>query len=85
MQRPSCILSFQEGLANRARAIPGVGHNSSQTLAEVFATAERYALWDDDRIAAKKASKQVDHPTKQASQKSNKFKQKARDKRRSRP
>ncbi|CAL9003154.1 unnamed protein product, partial [Prunus brigantina] len=45
----------------------------------------RYALWDDDRIAAKKASKQVDHPTKQASQKSNKFEQEARDKRRSRP
>ncbi|XP_021805777.1 uncharacterized protein LOC110749883 [Prunus avium] len=27
--------------------------------------AERYALWDDDRIAAKKAGKQADHPTKQ--------------------
>ncbi|CAL2245371.1 unnamed protein product [Prunus armeniaca] len=57
----------------------------SQTLTEVFATAERNPLWDDDRITAKKASKQIDHPTKQASQKSNKFEQKARDKRRWRP
>ncbi|XP_020415676.1 uncharacterized protein LOC109948144 [Prunus persica] len=57
----------------------------SQTLVEVFATTECYALWDDDRIAAKKASKQVHHPTKWASQKSNQFEQRARDKRRSRP
>ncbi|CAL9024343.1 unnamed protein product [Prunus brigantina] len=57
----------------------------SQTLAEVFATAERYALWDNDRIAAKKASKRLDHQMKQASQKNNKFEQKARDNRRSRP
>ncbi|CAL8082983.1 unnamed protein product [Prunus armeniaca] len=76
---------FQEGLANRAQLYWELAITPSQTLAEVFATAERYALWDDDRIAAKKASKQVDHLTKQASQKSNKFKQKARDKGRSRP
>ncbi|XP_021821663.1 uncharacterized protein LOC110763218 [Prunus avium] len=52
---------------------------------EVFATAERYTLWDDDRIAAKKDSKQANHPIRQASQKSNKFEHKALDKRRSRP
>ena len=34
----------------------------SQTLAEVFTTAERYALWDDDRIAAKKSTKQEEQP-----------------------
>ncbi|CAL8993168.1 unnamed protein product [Prunus brigantina] len=33
---------------------------------------KRYALWDDDRISTKKASKQADHPTRHASQKSNK-------------
>ncbi|CAL9005266.1 unnamed protein product, partial [Prunus brigantina] len=30
----------------------------SQTLAEVYTTAERYALWDNDRIATKKSAKQ---------------------------
>ncbi|CAL8119115.1 unnamed protein product [Prunus armeniaca] len=29
----------------------------SQTLAEVYETAERYVFWDDDRIAAKKSAK----------------------------
>ncbi|CAL2276657.1 unnamed protein product [Prunus armeniaca] len=85
MQRPSCILSFQKGLPTEHELYRELAKTPSQTLAEVFTTAKRYALWDDDRIAAKKASKQVDHPTKQASQKSNKFEQKTRDKRRSRP
>ncbi|CAL2276685.1 unnamed protein product [Prunus armeniaca] len=85
MQRPSCILSFQKGLPTEHELYRELAITPSQTLAEVFTTAKRYALWDDDRIAAKKASKQVDHPTKQASQKSNKFEQKTRDKRRSRP
>ncbi|XP_034227615.1 uncharacterized protein LOC117636996 [Prunus dulcis] len=39
-----------------------------QTLIEVFATAERYALWDDDQIAAKKA----DQAAKQASKENGK-------------
>ncbi|CAL9018079.1 unnamed protein product [Prunus brigantina] len=77
--------AFKKGLPSEHELYRELAITPSQTLAEVFATAERYALWDDDRIAAKKASKQVDHPTKQASQKSNKFEQKARDKRRSRP
>ncbi|CAL8113663.1 unnamed protein product [Prunus armeniaca] len=38
----------------------------SQTLAEVFTTAEHYGLWDDDRIDEKKSGKQVDHPLKEA-------------------
>ncbi|CAL8992969.1 unnamed protein product [Prunus brigantina] len=42
--------------------------NTCQTLVEVFATAELYALWDDDRIAAKK----VDRAAKQASQENGK-------------
>ncbi|CAL2259763.1 unnamed protein product [Prunus armeniaca] len=77
--------AFKKGLPTEHELYRELAITPSQTLAEVFATAERYALWDDDRIIAKKASKQVDHPTKQASQKSNKFEQKARDKRRSRP
>ncbi|XP_020421262.1 uncharacterized protein LOC109949601 [Prunus persica] len=77
--------AFKKGLPTEHELYRELAITPSQTLAEVFATAERYTLWDDDRIAAKKASKQVDHPTKQASQKSNQFEQKARDKRRSRP
>ncbi|XP_020426493.1 uncharacterized protein LOC109950786 [Prunus persica] len=77
--------AFKKGLPTEHELYRELAITPSQTLAEVFTTAERYALWDDDRIAAKKASKQVDHPTKQASQKSNQFEQKARDKRRSRP
>ncbi|CAL8119193.1 unnamed protein product [Prunus armeniaca] len=77
--------AFKKGLPTEHELYRELAITPSQTLAEVFTTAERYALWDNDRIAAKKASKQVDHPTKQASQKSNKFEQKARDKRRSRP
>ncbi|CAL2278333.1 unnamed protein product [Prunus armeniaca] len=38
----------------------------SQTLAEVYATAERHMLCDDDRIAAKKSTKQEDQPIKRA-------------------
>ncbi|XP_034208207.1 uncharacterized protein LOC117621764 [Prunus dulcis] len=38
----------------------------SQTLAEIFTTAEHYALWDDDRIAAKKSTEQEDRPAKRA-------------------
>ncbi|XP_021831503.1 uncharacterized protein LOC110771502 [Prunus avium] len=57
----------------------------SQTLAEVFTTAERYALWDDDRIAAKKSTKQEDQPTKRAGQKNDGFSNRNKDKRRSHP
>ncbi|XP_008244717.1 PREDICTED: uncharacterized protein LOC103342838 [Prunus mume] len=57
--------AFKKGLPTEHELYRELAITPSQTLAEVFATAERYALWDDDRIAAKKASKQVDHPTKQ--------------------
>ncbi|CAL8168199.1 unnamed protein product [Prunus armeniaca] len=45
----------------------------SQTLAEVFSTTERYMLWDDDRIAAKKSTEQEDRPTKRVDQKSDRL------------
>ncbi|XP_034208290.1 uncharacterized protein LOC117621854 [Prunus dulcis] len=77
--------AFKKGLPTEHELYRELAITPSQTLAEVFTTAERNALWDDDRIAAKKASKQVDHPTKQASQKSNQFERRARDNRRSRP
>lgn len=38
----------------------------SQTLTNVFAMAERYALWDDDWSTAKEPCKQVDQPQKEA-------------------
>ncbi|XP_020411609.1 uncharacterized protein LOC109946877 [Prunus persica] len=57
----------------------------SQTLAEVYATAECHALWDDDRIAAKKSTKQEDQPTKRAGQRSYGFRNMNKDKRRSHP
>ncbi|XP_021833908.1 uncharacterized protein LOC110773696, partial [Prunus avium] len=77
--------AFKKGLPTEHELYRELAITPSQILAEVFATAECYALWDDDRIAAKKASKQADHPTRQASQKSNKFEHKAQDKCRSRP
>ncbi|CAL8152777.1 unnamed protein product [Prunus armeniaca] len=57
----------------------------SQTLAEVFATAEHYALWDDDRIAAKKSTEQGDRQTKRVGLRSDGFSNKNKDKRRSHP
>ncbi|XP_021803157.1 uncharacterized protein LOC110747264 [Prunus avium] len=77
--------AFKKGLPTEHELYRELAITPSQTLAEVFTTAERYALWDDDRIAANKAGKQANHPTKQASQKSDKFEHKARDKRKSRP
>ncbi|CAL2259678.1 unnamed protein product [Prunus armeniaca] len=56
--------AFKKGFPTEHELYRKLAITPSQTLAEVFTTAERYALWDDDRIAAKKASKQVDHPTK---------------------
>ncbi|CAL2266525.1 unnamed protein product [Prunus armeniaca] len=79
------FLAFKKGLPTEHELYQELAITPSQTLGEVLATAERYALWDDDHIAAKKASKKVDHPKKQASQKSNKFEQKAQDKHRSQP
>ncbi|CAL8117138.1 unnamed protein product [Prunus armeniaca] len=63
-----------------------VGFDASSAFKkEVFATAERYALWDDDRIAAKKSTEQGDRQTKRAGQRSDGFSNKNKDKRRSHP
>ncbi|XP_008229487.1 PREDICTED: uncharacterized protein LOC103328860 [Prunus mume] len=55
------------------------------TLAKVFATAERYALLDDNQIAAKKFIKQEDKPTKRAGQGSDMRNNRSKDKHKSRP
>ncbi|XP_021808572.1 uncharacterized protein LOC110752264 [Prunus avium] len=58
--------AFKKGLPTEHELYRELAITPSQTLAEVFATAEQYALWEDNRIAAKKASKQAaDHPTRQ--------------------
>ncbi|XP_021818434.1 uncharacterized protein LOC110760480 [Prunus avium] len=77
--------AFKKGLPTEHKLYRELAITPSQTLAKVFVMAEPYALWDNDCIAAKKASQQADHPIRQASQKSNKFEPKARDKRISRP
>ncbi|CAL2254935.1 unnamed protein product [Prunus armeniaca] len=56
-----------------------------QTLAEVYVTAECYALWDDDQIATKKSTKQENQSTKRVGQRSDGFSNKNKDKRRSHP
>ncbi|CAL8152784.1 unnamed protein product [Prunus armeniaca] len=53
--------AFKKGLPIEHELYRELAITPSQTLVEVFATTERYALWDDDCIAAKKACKQVDH------------------------
>ncbi|CAL9006555.1 unnamed protein product [Prunus brigantina] len=46
--------AFKKGLPAEHDLYRELTITPSQTLAEVYATAECYALWDDDRIAAKK-------------------------------
>ncbi|CAL9017513.1 unnamed protein product, partial [Prunus brigantina] len=77
--------AFKKGLPAEHELYHELTITPSQTLAEVFATAERYALWDDDRIAAKKSTEQGDRPTKRAGQRSDGFSNKNKDKRRSHP
>ncbi|CAL2271559.1 unnamed protein product [Prunus armeniaca] len=48
--------AFKKGLPAEHELYRELTITPSQTLAEVFATAECYALWDDDRIAAKKST-----------------------------
>ncbi|XP_034208408.1 uncharacterized protein LOC117622007 [Prunus dulcis] len=60
--------AFKKGLPAEHDLYRELTITPSQTLAEVFATAERYALWDDDRIAAKKSTEQEDRPAKRAEQ-----------------
>ncbi|CAL8131687.1 unnamed protein product [Prunus armeniaca] len=77
--------AFKKGLPAEHELYRELTITPSQTLAEVFATAERYALWDDDRIATKKSTEQGDRPTKWAGQRSVGFSNKNKDKRRSHP
>ncbi|CAL8992737.1 unnamed protein product, partial [Prunus brigantina] len=58
--------AFKKGLPTEHELCRELTITPSQTLAEVFATAERYALWDDDRIAAKKSADQAGGPKKRS-------------------
>ena len=60
--------AFKRGLPIECELYRELTISPRQTLIEVFATAERYALWDDDQIAAKKA----DQAAKQASKENGK-------------
>ncbi|CAL2252161.1 unnamed protein product [Prunus armeniaca] len=77
--------AFKKGLPAEHELYRELTITPSQTLAEVFATAERYALWDDDRIAAKKSTEQGDRQAKRAGLRSDGFSNKNKDKRRSHP
>ncbi|XP_021807300.1 uncharacterized protein LOC110751173 [Prunus avium] len=57
--------AFKKGLPTEHELYRELAITPSQTLAEVFVTTKRYALWDDNRIAAKKANEQADHPPRQ--------------------
>ncbi|XP_008238766.1 PREDICTED: uncharacterized protein LOC103337389 [Prunus mume] len=71
--------AFKKGLPAEHELYRELTITPSQTLAKVFATAKRYALWDDDRIAAKKSTEQGDRLTKRAGQRSNGFSNKNKD------
>ncbi|XP_021829367.1 uncharacterized protein LOC110769652 [Prunus avium] len=75
--------AFKRGFPTECELYGELTISPCQTLVEVFATAEHYAVWDDDRIAAKKAAKQVDQPAEQASQRNSNNKDEG--KRRSQP
>ncbi|CAL9029673.1 unnamed protein product [Prunus brigantina] len=77
--------AFKKGLPAEHELYRELTITPSQTLAEVFGTAECYALWDDDRIAAKKSTEQGDRPTKRADQRSDGFSNKNKDKHKSHP
>ncbi|XP_020421410.1 uncharacterized protein LOC109949714 [Prunus persica] len=77
--------AFKKGLPAEHDLYRELTITPSQTLVEVYATAKRYALWDDDRIAAKKSTKQEDQPTKRAGQRGDGFNNRSKDKRRSHP
>ncbi|CAL2230028.1 unnamed protein product [Prunus armeniaca] len=77
--------AFKKGLPVEHELYRELTITPSQTLAEIFTTAERYGLWDDDRIAAKKSTEQGDRQTKRAGQRSDGFSNKNKDKRRSHP
>ncbi|XP_034203670.1 uncharacterized protein LOC117618172 [Prunus dulcis] len=68
--------AFKRGLPIECEMYRELTISPCQTLVEVFATAEPYALWDDDRTAAKKATKQDDQPVEPASQRNDMIKDK---------
>ncbi|CAL9004608.1 unnamed protein product [Prunus brigantina] len=49
--------AFKKGLPAEHDLYRELTITPTQTLAELFATTESYALWDDDRITAKKSTK----------------------------
>ncbi|BFG42253.1 hypothetical protein CerSpe_285280 [Prunus speciosa] len=65
--------AFKRGLPTECELYRELTISPCQTLVEVFTIAERYALWDDDQIAAKKAAKQADQPVEQARQRNNRI------------
>ncbi|XP_034205003.1 uncharacterized protein LOC117619213 [Prunus dulcis] len=77
--------AFKKGLSAKHDLYRELTITPIQTLAEVYETVERYALWDDDRKAANKSSKQEDQLTKGAGQRSDGFSNRDMDKRRSYP
>ncbi|XP_021815357.1 uncharacterized protein LOC110757912 [Prunus avium] len=50
---------FKKGLLIEHNLYCELSITPRQTFADVFATAERYALWDDDRIPANKSSNKL--------------------------
>ncbi|XP_020426569.1 uncharacterized protein LOC109950839 [Prunus persica] len=55
---PITSSAFKKGLPAEHDLYHELTITPNQTLAEVIVTAELYALWDDDRIAAKKSTEQ---------------------------
>ncbi|XP_016647180.1 PREDICTED: uncharacterized protein LOC107880377 [Prunus mume] len=58
--------AFKRGLPIECELYRELTISPYQTLVEVFATAERSALWEDDWIAVKKAAKQADQLAEEA-------------------
>ncbi|XP_008245115.1 PREDICTED: uncharacterized protein LOC103343227 [Prunus mume] len=54
--------AFKRGLPIECELYHELTISPCQTLVEVFATVERYALWDEDRTSAKKAADQPVEP-----------------------
>ncbi|XP_020412829.1 uncharacterized protein LOC109947303 [Prunus persica] len=72
--------AFKKGLPAKHDLYRELTITLSQTLAEVFATAERYALWDDDGITAKKSTEQEDRPAKPGEQRGDRLGSRDKDK-----
>ncbi|XP_020412788.1 uncharacterized protein LOC109947270 [Prunus persica] len=75
--------AFKKGLSAEHNLYRELTITPGQTLAKVYATVERYALWDDDRIIVKKSIKPEDQLIKQADQRSDGFSNRNKDKHRS--